>query len=73
MVDVDECVKDFLRPKKILVYSKKYGWEDKFVFHTRGKMKVIIFNSGNGVAIIDMVKFSKLPKSRQDKFLRLCK
>lgn len=73
MVDVEKCIEEFLEPKKLGVYNRKYGWHDELVTHKRENMVVLIFNNGDGVAIIDNEQFSTLPKTKQNKFLKLCK
>lgn len=73
MVDVEECVNEFLKPKKTSVYDKRYGWYDKEIHRTRENMIVVTYNNGNGVAVLDKEEFEKLSKSKQNKFFKLCK
>ena len=68
MVDVDKCIEEFLNTDEVKVYDKKYGWTVEQINHTRKNMMVLTFSNGNGVAVIDTEKFSKLPKAKQNKF-----
>lgn len=69
MVDVEQCINDFLSAEKASVYDKKYGWHDEEVNRTRENMIVLTFNNGDGVAVLDKEKFEKLSKTKQNKFL----
>lgn len=73
MVNVEECVNEYLNTEKVRVYDKKYGWNDEILHRTRENMIVITYNNGNGVAVLDKEKFEKLSKSKQNKFFKLCK
>lgn len=71
MVNVEECINEFLKAEKVMVYDKKYGWHDEEVNRTRENMIVLTYNNGNGVAVLDKEKFEKLSKSKQNKFFKL--
>ena len=73
MIDVEQCINEFLSTKKTKVYSKRYGWCDEELNRTRENMIVVTYNNGNGVAVLDKEKFEKLSKSKQNKFFKLCK
>ena len=74
MVDVEQCIEEFLNTDEVYVYEKNsVGVYKKQITHNQNNMIVLTFNNGDGVAIIDNEQFSKLPKAKQNKFLKLCK
>lgn len=64
MIDVEECINEFLKTKEI---------NKEPVNRTRENMIVFTYNNGNGVMVLDRDKFNKLSKSRQNKLFKLCK
>lgn len=74
MIDVDKCVEEFLNTTEVSIYSRGDIQPHKEqITRDRDNMMVLTFNNGNGVAVIDTERFNQLPKSKQNKFFKLCK
>ncbi len=74
MIDVNKCVEEFLNTDEVPIYEKgSVEPHRKFVNRTPNNMTVLTFNNGNGVAVIDTEQFNKLSKTKQNKFLKLCR